>query len=238
MGYVSRAEHRMSERGVGPAIRRRSGGGWGSRRRTRRPGRAVSDILAALLLVAITVVLAAVLYVLVSGLSHGPGTTPIGSAFAAAHPSTSNTLGTGGAADTCLAASTTTVALAIVPTHWTYTLTIESSTVTFGSVVFQVKTGAGAVANPAGAGGFYVVNITGNVVACVLPVATNGGLTMGGAAQFTYISATGITPSSSLTNLYTIVIDVGTARPTGSGYTFDALGQGSYSGVTGPLMLP
>ena len=143
-----------------------------------------------------------------------------------------------GAADTCLAASTTTVALAIVPTHWTYTLTIESSTVTFGSVVFQVKTGAGAVANPAGAGGFYVVNITGNVVACVLPVATNGGLTMGGAAQFTYISATGITPSSSLTNLYTIVIDVGTARPTGSGYTFDALGQGSYSGVTGPLMLP
>ena len=37
--------------------------------------RAVSPIIATILLVAITVVLAAVLYVLISGLTHGPGST-------------------------------------------------------------------------------------------------------------------------------------------------------------------
>jgi flagellin-like protein len=43
--------------------------------------RGVSPIIATILLVAITVVLAAVLYVLISGLTHGPGSAPLGTNF-------------------------------------------------------------------------------------------------------------------------------------------------------------
>lgn len=43
--------------------------------------RAVSPIIATILLVAITVVLAAVLYILISGLTTGPGNKPLGTAF-------------------------------------------------------------------------------------------------------------------------------------------------------------
>jgi len=52
-------------------------------RRWRQKGkRGVSPIIATILLVAITVVLAAVLYILISGLTKGPGNTPLGSALA------------------------------------------------------------------------------------------------------------------------------------------------------------
>ncbi|HEV8049064.1 MAG TPA: archaellin/type IV pilin N-terminal domain-containing protein [Thermoplasmata archaeon] len=51
--------------------------------RWRKKGkRGVSPIIATILLVAITVVLAAVLYILISGLTKGPGNTPLGSALA------------------------------------------------------------------------------------------------------------------------------------------------------------
>ena len=53
-------------RGPGPAARR-----W-RRRRTR----GVSDLVATILLVAITVVLAAVLYILIQSYTHGPATIP------------------------------------------------------------------------------------------------------------------------------------------------------------------
>ena len=43
--------------------------------------RGVSPIIATILLVAITVVLAAVLYVLISGLTHGPSSAPLGTNF-------------------------------------------------------------------------------------------------------------------------------------------------------------
>jgi flagellin-like protein len=218
-----------------PRNRGKQGSGY---RHGLHSSRAVSDIIAVILLVAITVVLAAILYVLIAGLTHGPGSTPIGSAFEAAHPISSDSLGNGGGADSCAAATPTSIASAIVPGHWTYTMTVESSTVTFGSVLFQVKTGGGTVADPAGAGGFFVVNLNGSVVACDLPVPANGGLSMGANSQFTFIAASGLTPVSPLSNLYTIVIDMGTTSPVGVGYTFDAIGQGSYSGTTTPLSLP
>jgi flagellin-like protein len=210
---------------------------FGQRERSWRKSRkrAVSPIIATILLVAITVVLAAVLYVLISGLTHGPGSTPIGSAFSAGNPTSSNT-GYTGAADAC-AAGTTTIAAAITANHWTYTLTVESSTVTFGSPIFQVKTAAGAVAAPAGYQGFWVVNIAGNVVACAITTG-NGGLSMGSGIQFTYTTVGALTSSSPLTSVYTIVIDMGTVNPAGTGYTFDAVGQGSYSGTTSALPLP
>jgi flagellin-like protein len=56
-------------------------------RRWRQKGRrGVSPIIATILLVAITVVLAAVLYILISGLTKGPGNTPLGTALAVNTP--------------------------------------------------------------------------------------------------------------------------------------------------------
>ncbi len=68
--------------------------------------RAVSPIIATILLVAITVVLAAVLYILISGLTTGPGNKPLGTAFNVGTPQNigvaSGTAQTGGTAgDNC-----------------------------------------------------------------------------------------------------------------------------------------
>ena len=56
---------------------------FGEKKRSWRKARkrGVSPIIATILLVAITVVLAAVLYVLISGLTSGPGNAPLGSHF-------------------------------------------------------------------------------------------------------------------------------------------------------------
>ena len=56
---------------------------FGEKKRSWRKARkrGVSPIIATILLVAITVVLAAVLYVLISGLTTGPGNAPLGSHF-------------------------------------------------------------------------------------------------------------------------------------------------------------
>ena len=56
------------------------------RRWRKKTKRGVSPIIATILLVAITVVLAAVLYILISGLTKGPGNTPLGTALALGSP--------------------------------------------------------------------------------------------------------------------------------------------------------
>ena len=202
--------------------------GFGEKARSWRKGqkRAVSPIIATILLVAITVILAAVLYVLISGLTHGPGNTPIGTAFTAgsATPSTCAT-GNTYAAKGCLAGD------------YIYTLSIASSTVTFGSVQFEVKDSAGGVvALPAGVGGFSVLTITEAVAAQSGPASATMAMTG------TFATYPGTPPlataSTSLTTLYTIVIDMGTTSPAGLGYTFVVLGIGSYSGSTAAVSLP
>jgi flagellin-like protein len=60
-----------------------------TRRWRQRGRRGVSPIIATILLVAITVVLAAVLYILISGLTKGPGNTPLGSALSMGNPTSS-----------------------------------------------------------------------------------------------------------------------------------------------------
>jgi len=192
--------------------------------------RGVSPIIATILLVAITVVLAAVLYVLISGLtSGGVGSKPIGSAFNAGNPVLSQS-GTG-AASSCVA-GTTTLAGAVKTGDYTYTLTVESSSITLGAAQFEVKTSTGAIA--AYAGGFYVVNIGGGVVAC----STGAALAMSGTFS-TFPTAGASSTSTPLTSVYTIVIDMGAApNPAGQGYTFIAIGSGSYSGTTTPVTLP
>jgi flagellin-like protein len=114
-------------------------------------GRAVSPIIATILLVAITVVLAAVLYILISGLTKGPGNTPLGSAFGFGKVSE-------GQAGT---------------TFW-YNVSIASASsgLTWNSIQFQVKTTGGGVVTLAG-GTYKVLDINGNT----LISSANGGQT-------------------------------------------------------------
>jgi hypothetical protein len=122
---------------------------------------------------------------------------------------------------------------------FTYTLTVESSTVTFSSVLFEVKTSSGAVAAVVGTAGFSALSISGAIAA---QQAVAGGIAM--PSVFAIYGASPIcnggacSTSTPLTNLYTIVIDMGTANPAGTGLTFVVLGTGSYSGTTNPLSLP
>lgn len=105
---------------------------FGKRERSWRKARkrGVSPIIATILLVAITVVLAAVLYVLISGLTKGPGTTPIGTAF-----------GFG----TAQQASNTNCAANTAGECYTVGVASASSQVTTASVSFAVQNGGAGV---------------------------------------------------------------------------------------------
>jgi hypothetical protein len=156
-------------------------------------------------------------------LSVGPSSTPIGSAFAAGNPIIS----------TCAAGSTF-VANGCTAGDFTYTVMIEASAVTYGSVLFEVRTSTGNIYTLSDPGGFSVVGITGTVEASY---AVGGSSLLVMMTGFTYFGS-GVSPSTPLTNLDTIVIDMGTVNPVGTGLTFTVLGTGSYSGSTEPLALP
>jgi archaeal type IV pilus assembly protein PilA len=188
--------------------------------------RAVSPIIATILLVAITVVLAAVLYVLISGLTHGPGSTPIGSAFAFGTPVSS----------TCTAAQVT-AKLCVTAGNFIYTIPVGTSSVTFSSILLEVKTSSGATFANTGAASFAVETISGTAAAYI-SIAAAAGLAMS-ATWPTANYASGITSSTSLTSLYSIVVDTGASTSqTGNGLTIIALGTGSFGDSTAPVSLP
>jgi len=195
--------------------------------------RGVSPIIATILLVAITVVLAAVLYVLISGLTTGGvGSKPIGSAFSAGNP----------VSGIC-AATYTYAANGCKAADYIYSLTVETTGATFASVLFEVKTSTGGFAIAAGSGGFTVLNTASAIAAQATAVAGGGALVM--TSTFPTYGASPICnggvacgPSSPWASVYSIVIDMGTGNPTGQGFTFVAVGTGGYSGTTTPLLLP
>lgn len=96
-------------------------------RRWRKKGqRGVSPIIATILLVAITVVLAAVLYILISGLTKGPGNTPIG---------------------TAVSFSGISEATAAAGNQWNYTMSVQTTTsgMTWSNMLFQVQSAGGTL---------------------------------------------------------------------------------------------
>jgi archaeal type IV pilus assembly protein PilA len=112
--------------------------------RWRKPRqRGVSPIIATILLVAITVVLAAVLYILISGLTKGPGNTPIGSALAFGTP----------------------VPATNKWAHW-YNATVASAGggITMGATNWQFVTATGSIVAPAANWTLNMLSITGTVV--------------------------------------------------------------------------
>ncbi|MCI4351339.1 MAG: type IV pilin [Thermoplasmata archaeon] len=113
-------------------------GRWGKGRK-----RAVSPIIATILLVAITVVLAAVLYILISGLTKGPGNTPIGTALAVGTP----------------------VGATNKWAHW-YNASVASAGggITMGATNWQFVTATGSIVSPAANWTLNVLSITATVV--------------------------------------------------------------------------
>jgi hypothetical protein len=208
----------------------------GTRHRNWRKARgsAVSTIIATILLVAITVVLAAVLYVLISGLTGGPTQTPIGGAFAASHP------GSG----FCAAGSAQTLGAAAITGgckagDFIYTVTVESSRVTFGSVQFEVRTAAGAVFAGAGATASIAVLDPATHVTAISITGPNLAMTSGWSGYGLTSTAPTYSASTPLTDEYLIVIDMGSSTSTtGQGLAFVAVGTGSFSGTTTPMGLP
>jgi hypothetical protein len=197
----------------------------------------VSTIIATILMVAVTVVLAAVLYVLLTGLmgSGGVGQTPIGSAFTAGNRPTPGFCATGSSQ----VLGATSIMGGCKPGDFMYTLTVESSTVTFGSVLFKVEAASGLVFAGGGASSsFALLDPAGHVAAISVT-----GATMAMSTSWQGYGLTTTTPTyssgTSLTNSLTIVIDMGSATPTtGEGLSFVAVGTGVFSGATYPIPLP
>jgi flagellin-like protein len=208
------------------------------RRRTARWGRArrraVDPIIATILMVAVTVVLAALLYVLIVGLARGPGSPSIGGAFSVGHP----------IAGTCAAGSSQTIGAAAIsggctPGDYIYTLSVESSSLTFGSVLFEVRTQGGSVYAQAGPNASFAILTSGSQVASVSVTGAHMGMTASWARYGLTSTSPSFSGSSQLTSAFTLVIDMGSPTSVANdGLTFVALGYGNYQGSTAPVTLP
>jgi archaeal type IV pilus assembly protein PilA len=188
--------------------------------------RGVSPIIATILLVAITVVLAAVLYVLISGLAKGPGNTPLGSAWALGTPTESSSPG---------AATSTATAV--------FSVEQASSGITVGSVSFVIKSSGGT---PLAASSFAVTGATAEAITATLT--TFSGTTIGvysfstntwGSFGTGYTSGTPLTPGMVLTVTVTDTGAAMTAAPAlfGQGDFLSTVGSGSFSGTV-PTNIP
>ena len=183
--------------------------------------RGVSPIIATILLVAITVVLAAVLYVLISGLTHGTGSAPLGTNFSWGTPV--NT--TGQTAEGCGTAGTAHA--------FCYSIEIAGSSVSTSNFNLALRNGAGStigwpvtvasVTTP-------LATPTNPQIALVSPTSTTPVATYS-TANSGWVNAAGF--SGSVTSGYTIVIYlVSTTANVGLlSYELVAIGTSGYSGT-------
>jgi hypothetical protein len=200
-------------------------------RRYRRRGRqAVSDIVATILLVAIGVVLAAVMYVLVVGLNHGPNSAPLGANFSWGNPV--NVTPSGSSPEGCGASGT--------PNAFCYSVEIAGSAVSTSNFALSLRTSGGSTVawpnggtSPAGCTAGSGCQATPTVSQIVLlsptaaaPVATYSTTTAGWTAASGY--------AGSVSGGYTVVIYlVGTSAVNAglSGDQLVAVGSSGYSGI-------
>lgn len=173
-----------------------------------RNKRGVSPIIATILLVAITVVLAAVLYILISGLTRGPGNTPIGTAYGMAGPNQEK--GNGASTPGCAGTG--------INGHVCYTVAIASAGggITWSSVAFVIHDSNGNPVSVLSGFSIGIVNTTGVVVGtCIL----------GTACAITAGPAT-------ISTAETVVVDTGSTTANFLGDSLVANGQGSYGSST------
>ncbi len=193
-----------------------------------RGRRAVSPIIATILLVAITVVLAAVLYVLVAGLEHGPTSKPsIESAFEVGSP----------AAGTCWSAGVTNHICGKAGDRL-FNFSVEVSTsVVLGDVLFTVKTPAGAIYKNPDAAEFAVMKASSTTPIAYYAIAASAGLAM--TKAFTY--ASGYSAATPITSTMYVVIGTGTTASSwvsGQQNVVVVYGMDHYTGQTIGETLP
>jgi len=118
-----------------------------------------------------------------------------------------------------------------------YRISIYSSTVPFGNVLFAVETSTGAnFTIPSGTGGISIINLTSGEVAVQMgSVPTGGSLAMNAPWSFYNGFVTATTP---LTNAFSILLDMGTGDTLGEGLSLVGYGIAPYGGTTGPIPLP
>jgi flagellin-like protein len=168
--------------------------------------RGVSPIIATILLVAITVVLAAVLYILISGFTKGPGNTPLGTALAMGTPQKT----TGTAA---------TNALGCVTGDQCYNIAVGSAGggITAAALNFVIHDANGNPVSFAGAKVALVSSAPALIATYTISTATWAG-----------------TPTTGLATTQELVLDLGctpaACSPNPTGEVIVALGVGSYSG--------
>jgi flagellin-like protein len=183
-------------------------GTHGARRWRKKGKRGVSPIIATILLVAITVVLAAVLYILISGLTKGPGNTPIGTALAIG-TFTEATSGTGAGQ------------------HWYYNATVQSASggMTWGNMIFQIQTPSGSIVTT----GPTTISTTNAALSCNIATYTFSSATWGAPAAGACAGVTtgggGLAVSGAQLQL------TSTVTLQQLGYKVVAVGQGSFSGT-------
>jgi hypothetical protein len=151
---------------------------------------------------------------------HG---NPIGASFGVGSP----------ILETCPTGSTF-VAQGCTSGDYAYTVVIEFSAVYFDNVRLAVVTSAGANYSVSPSGGFSVLAVNASVAAQTSSAQMGGVLAMPTSWQ-SY--AAGTHPSTPLVTTYSIVIDVGTADPTGMGLILQVYGNQGYSGLIS-LALP
>jgi len=158
--------------------------------------------------VAITVVLAAVLYILISGLTKGPGNTPIGTALAMGTVNEASS-GSGAAA------------------RWYYNVSVQSASggMTWASMIFQVQTSAGA-----GAVGPTTITTTNGAGSCNL--ATYTFATAAWSVPAANACAGVTTGSGALVVAGAQIQMISTANLNNAGNTLVVVGQSSYSGTS------
>jgi len=198
---------------------------WGRARRTRRP-RGVAHVLAMILMVAAVVILAAVLYVVLGGLTHGPAAPPIGSAFAVGTP-TAGTCWTGGVTNHICGTSGDRL--------WNFT--VQFSTVTLGDVLIEVHSPNGQIYHNTLPAAFSIVRAGSSTPVAYYSIAAGQGLAM--SSGFTY--AAGYSSATKIDYTMSLVIGTGTQAMnwvTGQGNYLTILGTGHYSGATAPATLP
>ncbi|MCI4324173.1 MAG: hypothetical protein L3K03_09240 [Thermoplasmata archaeon] len=189
-----------------------------------RGRRGVSFIIATILLGAITVVLAAILYILVSGLDHGTANAPLGSAFAYGKSTETTVVAAGAALPGCSKPAT--------GTEYCYQIAIgqASTGLATGDIGFTLHTPAGTslpflsitLLDQSGAAIAQYAPMGGSYAWALCPIAASVACNAPGSNLVTALPAP-------LTSSDTMILDAGNGG-TVSGDNLLALGMASYSG--------
>jgi flagellin-like protein len=183
----------------------------------RRTGpRGISPIIAMVLLVAIVVVLAAVLYVMVSGFGHTSSSVPLGTAFYGGPAAQEK--GTSASKAYCQA------------NHYCYEVPIDEvgNGLKLGDLNFKVVSTTGAVHVVSGRTAQLAIVATSSSVLAYSQVKSNQPYVV---TSWTKLES-GTTSSTPITTLMTIWVQFGNTKtsPFGQGYSLDVLGVDAYSG--------